>query len=264
MILCFFACVVVVVVLRAPQQPQPHHKDVGVVIGLNDLKLISSRVVRFLDLGHDFRKVHLLRIERSIIEHEAQYPRAHIIGLALELVVALDQLGILGDAGALWVGLVVDLGVAHDPAQVEVLDLVGDGFGLVCVLKKTFLQKDRDTRCLDVLRDVDELLHAGHAFGALLGAHTSKVEGVERHLRHGLAQGLRGDASHTLAWVDDCALELGLDLAKDPVEGLLIQSVVQQHPLHRKRAAQHDGEQMCGVVARLNRDGVVSREKGDP
>mmetsp|Transcript_11744 Transcript_11744/g.28483 ORF Transcript_11744/g.28483 Transcript_11744/m.28483 type:complete len:242 (-) Transcript_11744:2954-3679(-) len=173
------------------QQPQPHHQVVCVVVTLNDLKLISTCVVSFLDFCHHFAQLHFLCIQSRVIKNEPKHPRRHILfGGALELIVALHDTLILRNVGLQGVGLVVYFGMLDDTTEVEVLNLVGDDLGLVGVDKMFLLEVNRNARCLDVLGNVDQLLHSRHSLSALLGTHARKVKGVESHLGHGLAERL--------------------------------------------------------------------------
>ena len=155
----------------------------------------------------------------------------------------------------------MNLNELDDATQVEVLDFVRDRLGLVCVLEKALLEKDGDTRRLDIFGNVDELLHARHTLSALLCTHTGKVESVEGHLRHRLTKRLRGNAAHGLARITDGALELCLNFANDPVKCLLVEAVVRKHALRGKGRSHDDGKEVCGVLARLDRDRIVTREE---
>ena len=54
---------------------------------------------------------------------------------------------------------------------------------------------------LDVFGHVDYFLQSGDTKRHVFGRHSGEMEGVERHLRGGLSDGLRTNGANHLAWV---------------------------------------------------------------
>ena len=173
-VLCLLTVLFVVLLTRAVQQPDADYKVVGVVIRGNYLKLLATLVVGLTDFGRNLRQTHLLAVKRCIIKDQPQYPWRHVLAgrLVLDLIMGADKILILRDACHLRVGLVVNFRMLYQQLQVEVLNLVGDCFTFVLGLKVAFLQINEDTRRLDVLGNINQLLHARDTLGAFLSRNT--------------------------------------------------------------------------------------------
>jgi len=128
--------------------------------------------------------------------------------------------------------------------------------GRLRVARKLLAQKHGERRRLWPLGDVDDLLEARHAERDVLGRHAGVVEGVERHLRGGLADRLRGQSAHHLARLASVLQEARLHLAEQPVEGLRREAVLDQHALGGELRAQQREEVVRRVVLRLDGEGV--------
>lgn len=184
------------------------------------------------------RGAHLL------VEHDAQQPwrnGLHIDVIRFNVVKVAHEIRVFGDDGhdvvldhhAVAVEgqrVVPDLRRLGERAQRRVLEQCLDTLGLVRIATNRLAQIHSERWRLRPLRDVDDLLEARHAKRHVLGRDAGVVERVERHLRRGLADRLRGERAAHLARVRKVHFEFGLDLADHPVEGLLGEAVVlEQH-----------------------------------
>ena len=94
-------------------------------------------------------------------------------------------------------------------------------------------------------------LQAWHSQSHILGGHTGKMESVQCHLRCGLSKRLRSNDSHTLSRSHQCRLESTSDFTQQPLEGLLVQSVLAQHTFGGQLGTQQHLEQEGGVATSL-------------
>ncbi|GIX63995.1 secretin receptor [Babesia caballi] len=210
---------------------------VVVVVGVDAVDLVVAELLVYAvdDLLHrDTLVGHDL-----VGQLDAQHPRteaAHV--LVGELVVLAHPVVVLGHDGPRDGDDLVQRGVLE--ARLHVL-------GTLLVVSYRTLQVDGQRGRLDVSRHVDQLLQTRKTQRHVLGAHTSKVEGVQGHLRGRLADGLRGDGAHALAGVADGLVEDALHLAQQPVEG----QVTDLLALHETPRVQRNGQ------VRLYQDGGI-------
>ena len=172
------------------------------------------------------------------------------LAVGVGLVVCVCGLDVACLGGNLRVGVKVDGGGGDDVADRGVLDGAED---LLCVLRVVLVLREGDCEegRLDGLCDVDELLEAGHAEGDVLLRDASVVEGVEGHLRGGLADGLRGEGSDRLSGGDDGLDKAFLDGAQHVAPRDAGEAVVAQDGLCCEQLADDAGEQRERVVLSL-------------
>jgi len=190
---------------------------------------------------------------------DAQQPGAHALRVEVivrHLEVGLHRLAVLLDDAVLGIGVVVNFRGRRHRGERGVFQRALHALGVVAV-SSILAEKDGQGRRFDVLCDVDDLRQTRDAQSDVLATHTSKMEGVQRHLRGGLPDGLRCQRANHLAGVRHRLQELGLDLTQHPVKGLLCQAVLAQHALRVQRGPQHVEEGERGVALRLHAQRVL-------
>mmetsp|Transcript_22281 Transcript_22281/g.56888 ORF Transcript_22281/g.56888 Transcript_22281/m.56888 type:complete len:296 (-) Transcript_22281:2543-3430(-) len=202
----------------------------------------------------------------ELVELDAQQPRrdARDVNLLVRhLVVGAHVLVVLGhDRGRLGVGrhdrVVPDLSAEGHRLQRRVLEQRLHLLGRLQVRLVLVEQVDGQRGCLGPFGDVDDLLEPRHAERHVLGGDAGVVEGVQGHLRGGLAHRLRGERADDLARAAAVLQEALLHLAQYPVERLRREAVLGEHALGRERRADVGEEVERGVALRLDREAVLA------
>jgi hypothetical protein len=138
----------------------------------------------------------------------------------------------------------------------HVLALLGVHRGRACQVHD---QRGR----LRVLGHVDDLLETGHTQSDVLGGHTGVVKGVEGHLGGGLTDRLGRQRPDHFACLGLGLLEAGLDLADEPVEGLLGHLELLGDALGGEVGAQEDLHEGGGVLVGGDAELVVAADDGE-
>ena len=214
-----------------------------------------------VDALGDVRHQQFLVHHHLAVQLDAEQPRGHPAGIHVlirHLVIGPDKLLVLLDDGIRGIGVIPNLGGGRDGVQGGVLEDRLDVLGHRPVPGEILAQRDGERRRLDLLGDVDELLQTGHTERDVLRRDTREVEGVQRHLRRGLADGLRGDCADAVARGRERNLKPRLNLADDPVERRGGEPELAHHPLGAERRSHQRKEEDRGVSLRLDRERVAA------
>ena len=240
--------------------PDPQEQLLGVVVVEDAAQVVLEVLV---DALRDVRHEELLVHHHLAVQLDPQQPRAHPARVHLlvgHLVVAPHELAVLLDHRVRHLGVVVHLGHRRDAVKRRVLEARLDVLRRRAVAREVLPQRHGEARRLDLLGDVDDLLQTRHAQGDVLRRDAGEVEGVERHLRRGLADALRGDRADAVPGRRERHLEPRLHLADDPVERRRAELELLHHALGAQRRPDEREEQDGRVPLRLQAQRVRTRD----
>jgi hypothetical protein len=214
---------------------------------VHDVDLVQEAVVDDLVDG---RNAQVLVDHLLVVELEPHNPGVWLlfrVSKDWNLVVERHEVLIGFDDGLFRVRIVEDLGARDDVLEGGVLDEASELGDHLLSLPVLLLQEDLQRWSLDVLGDVDDLLHPGDTERHIFGGDASKVEGVQGHLGRRLSKALSSHTADHLARMDQALLKLGLDFSKNPVERASVELLVDDHVLRVQDRLDVDPQEHGGV-----------------
>mmetsp|Transcript_9387 Transcript_9387/g.23363 ORF Transcript_9387/g.23363 Transcript_9387/m.23363 type:complete len:232 (+) Transcript_9387:1941-2636(+) len=218
-------------VLNLFEQADAQDKLLCVVV-CEDAIDVAEEVI--LDALADLPHCELLVGHHLVAQLDAQEPGStpvRVVVLIRQLVILRDPFLVLLDAGVLRVRVPKDLGEGGHLLQRCVLEHALHVLRTLLLLAEVAREEDGQRWGLHLLRHVDEFLQTGHTERHVLGADAREVEGIEGHLCGRLPDTLRCEDANGLSWEGARLHEALLDLAAEPIEGLLRELILLENLL---------------------------------